>query len=355
MVAFLRQIPFSCFLINKIEEIFKKTPELQDTPPSISASLKAKMWKNAKKAIEEHKDKKSPGAYAVLEEGLPPLESLIVPAFKPLVFGYQVAEGQGVRPTMEDAHFYKETDEWVIAGVLDGHGGRQVAEHASQAFQEKFPQRLTDHEGNVHKALNAAIEEIQKEIAQNDEWNYIGSVAVFLFIDKKSSLVYTATIGDSEANIYRVINEQIKSIPLSCVRDWGCKKEARRAGEVLENPVIPVIWPHIAEPKMIRFPFPHYGVNVSRALGDLGWSDIGGKLGIITKPKITINQVRDGDFIVLACDGLKDYAREEEIIAQIARHEDPKTLAQHLVDYALGPKNSKDNVTVMTIFVKEKK
>lgn len=41
------------------------------------------------------------------------------------VFLYQYAEAQGQRESMEDGHFYKESNEGIILGVLDGHGGKE--------------------------------------------------------------------------------------------------------------------------------------------------------------------------------------------------------------------------------------
>jgi serine/threonine protein phosphatase PrpC len=310
-----------------------------------------KMWKNAKKAIEEHEGKEE--IYASPEESLPPMALLVDAApLTPLQLIHHVAEAQGVRDTMEDAHFFKEIEQGTITGILDGHGGSAVATHASTLFQEKFSAALTKAQGNVHEAFETVIHEIHEDIASHRNWDKIGSTAVLSFIDKNTHLIYTATLGDSEANVYRKIDGELKSIPLSCVRDWSSRKDAQRAAIALNRPKIAKQWPLI-HPKVLRFPSSRYGVNVSRAFGDVDLTGTVEHPGVIHKPKITVNQLKPGDTLILACDGLKDYVSETTIAALLALpfpEEDTSTIAAALlVNYALL--SSRDNISVMAIKV----
>lgn len=307
------------------------------------------MWKNSKKAIEEH-DKKKSDAYASLHEALPSIDAIFnnTPTSS-LTFKYSVAEAQGPRPKMEDAHFFQETDQGIIMGVLDGHGGAEVAHYASTEFQERFFAILKQTNRNVHQTFEILIDEIHKEIVRKPEWNNIGTTVVISFIDKQTHQIYTATLGDSEANIYRSINEQLKSIPLSCVRDWSSKSDARRASVALEDPKIAIDWPNSLNPKYLRYPSPYYGINVSRSIGDVSLTGTVEKPGVIHKPKITVSQLKLGDILILGCDGLKDYVSENEIISVLKENKTDQ--ANKLVRYAIDKRNSRDNVTVLVVSI----
>jgi serine/threonine protein phosphatase PrpC len=316
-------------------------------PRNLDANLAIKkMWKNAKKAIEEHYPK-APQHYASCQsEALPSMQTLMSQTPKtPLAFTCSAAEEQGVRSSMEDAHFFKEIPEGAITGVFDGHGGQEVSDIACDLFQKGFSDALTQTQGNVHQAFEKLIHDIHKHIALRPYLDKIGSTAIVCFIDKQSHRIYTATLGDSEANIYRYINGELKSIPLSCVRDWSSKHDAKRAAVALKQPELATEWPKIPG-KHLRFPSPYEGVNVSRAIGDVELTGTEETPGVIHKPKITMNQVKPGDILILACDGLKDYVSEEDIIQNLRDAKDP---AQALVKFSIQDKQSQDNVSVVAI------
>ena len=83
-------------------------------------------------------------------------------------------------------------------------------------LRKVFPEKLAISNGDVHQAITDTINEIHEVIKEHKEWNAVGSTLVMSFIDNNTNIIYTATVGDSEANIYRWIDGEIKSIPLSC-------------------------------------------------------------------------------------------------------------------------------------------
>jgi serine/threonine protein phosphatase PrpC len=249
---------------------------------------------------------------------------------------------------MEDAHFVKEIPQGLIAGVFDGHGGQEIALYAAQQFANRFSQQLIRSEGNVHHALETLLYQIHEEASGKHDWMLIGSTALVCFFDPRSHIVYTATIGDSEAHIYRSLEGKTQSIPLSCVRNWSFEHEARRVAIALKKPAIAKIWPHAKRPKTLRYPL-GYGLNVSRAIGDSFAREMSNPSAIIAKPKISIHILNPQDVVVLTCDGVKDFVEDSEIIALV--DEDKKLLAQKITSYAINKKNSTDNVTVVVIDV----
>lgn len=319
-----------------------------------------KMWKNGNKAIVEHqKDPLSESAYLPPSKAMPSLDSLKnSPQINSLKFEHNFAERQGVRSAMEDAHLFQETDEGILAVICDGHGGAEIAKFATEYLKNNFDRVLKNNQGNVHAAFEVIIDKIEKEVEKNDKWRDMGSTLVMSYVDKNTNLVYTATLGDSEANIYRQDNSNLLSIALSCIRDWAHPKDAKRAGLVLKNPNIVKYWPLEKNPKNLRFPSFFYGVNVARALGDRGINLLAHQQffthldGVSHKPKITVNKVRPGDVLILACDGLKDYVPEKEIIDILANLNQQSDAAQRLVDFAIDQRNSQDNVSVLAIYIK---
>jgi serine/threonine protein phosphatase PrpC len=312
-----------------------------------------KMHKNAVKAIREHvvdEENSQQAAYASLEEAIPSIEVLQKVKERPLTFSHSAHAEQSKRPTMEDAHFYLEFERGVIAGVMDGHGGSAVANYASEEFKKRFPACLEKFQGNVHQAFEYLIDEIHQEVAKNNSWKTQGTTAVISFIDKHTHTIYTATLADSEANIYRKINARMKSIPLSVVRNWASKKEALRAAIANNDPAILDNWPTYKghNTKWLRV----NNINISRSIGDLYSATLKGQVVLVHKPKITVNQLQPGDTLVLACDGLKDFVSEKEITDLIAGQ--PANLAEALAMASL--KNQQysahgDNVTVIAIHV----
>jgi serine/threonine protein phosphatase PrpC len=298
------------------------------------------MTKNATKAIEDHAT--SASVYITPLELPTPIA--LASGTPPLTLTVTVAEAQGPRPQMEDAHFLLQTPQGTLVGVCDGHGGFEVARYVSTAFQARFFEGLTHNQGNVHQTFERLVHDIHQEVTQHSEWAQMGTTLVVCYVDPHTHRVYTATLGDSEANIYRRMGFIQRSIPLSPMRNWAHPTEARRAANVLRRPEIAMTWPLEQNPKYLRYPLPMAGVNVSRAIGDQWISPPG---GLVHKPKITVQQLRSGDRLVLASDGLKDHVPEPTIAVLSVQ----PSLAQSLVTCAINQGNSRDNVTVLVVEV----
>jgi serine/threonine protein phosphatase PrpC len=288
----------------------------------------------------------------ISKEELPSIEAISRQTLKTTIisqsFTYSICSEQGTRKSMEDAHFFQDFNEGIIMGVFDGHGGSDVARYASQEFVRRFQDSFLENKDPFY-SFTTLVEEINDEIFTHDEWSHQGSTALISFIDKTTSLIYTATIGDSEANIYRkTVDGLYRSIPLSCLRDWSHSKEAIRASKYYQEPHISVTWPKEPQPKKLRL----NKLNISRSLGDRSSAlSPANQPGIIPKPKITIQTIMRGDILILACDGLKDYVPEKDIVQILNDYDHDSTieLASLLTSQALDTFNSKDNVTVIAL------
>lgn len=280
-------------------------------------------------------------------EVLTPSENNVDRKIEPLEFTKTEYSSIGMgRAAMEDAHFYISTEKGTLLGIFDGHGGSAVANYASYKFQEQFFTILDELKGNVHQTFEFLFDKTEKEIVQNHHWMYQGCTALVSFIDNTNN-IFTATLGDSEANVYRTIENRLLSIPLSVLRDWSSPEESKRAATALGIPSIEHEWSSAIQPKTLRF----HGINISRTLGDFGikLSSVGGP-GVIHKPKITMTHLEHNDLLVLACDGLKDYAEEKEILRTLTSQAayNPAEALGALALSAMTP-DIGDNITIIAL------
>ena len=100
--------------------------------------------------------------------------------------------------------------------------------------------------------------------------------------------------------------------------------------------------------KVVKHSYRVCNINISRAIGDADAVVGAQKMRALScEPEITVNILEQGDVVVLACDGLKDYVKEKEMVTLVAEKVDD--LAKHIVETAL--KSTKDNVTVIALKV----
>jgi serine/threonine protein phosphatase PrpC len=280
------------------------------------------------------------------------LDRLELPQPTPLTVTCQEAAAQGKRRSMEDAHVVLNTDRVCIAGVFDGYSGDAVAQMAKRYFENSFLELLNQYNGCISQAFNQAIQEIHAFAPHA----LTGSTVVVCAIDKQRGLVYTLTLGDSEARLY---SPDQGEIPLSCVRDWGDAKEGLRAIRYHDlNPV------QKASPQTFslsswmgsqrwlskpRFPTPTgtSGTNISRSLGGRCVPGLPEHPSIIQKIKMTAYGLQTGATLIIACDGFWDFVSSEEV-EQFLKQQPHQDTARALVELALSKKSS-DNITVLVL------
>ncbi len=332
-------------LIVKIIALIKGcfTPSafpLTDQSPSLK--------KNFEKAIVEHKKQNVP-------ETSHQKISKVEASFSATLLEFCQAQNIGGRKKMEDVPFIVEIAQGQVLGVCDGHSDDGlIAKYVADKFPSYFAGELKALP-NVKQAFEKAIEKIHAEVIARKEFDTGGTTFVASFIPKNTNVIYTATLGDSEIKIYR----DDDFIPLSCVRDWKSRKDAKRAAIALENDALAEQWPKNENRKKIRFPFPDYGINVSGAIGDRYFSDFNGKTGVSQKCKVTEAWLKKGDVIVVGSDGLWDYAPEDQLLqalSQLRGVDRARNFTSNLATNLVGItfQNDclpEDNVTVLTAVI----
>ncbi len=333
-------------------------------PEHVTETNRRAMLTNLIKSWNEHSLEKPSPAWLTADELLSVLHTL--PSTRPLTFSVSATAAQGKRETMEDTHFCYDLEDGLLAGVCDGHGGKDVAMYLQDCFPRVFEQILIDNDNNAHLAFQKTAESITEDLRRHPFAVAKGSTAVISYIDKGTHIVYTATWGDSEANLYRDFEGMTKSLPLSPMRDFAsehnwhmamriARKESRTYIDVEHGldydthfDGICLIHPRegeLEDPKEVRIGLPSgRSGNVACAFGDfeyLGAVDI--------MPQITQTVLRPGDTLLLSCDGLKDFVQEEHT----ANHISLGCPTDYIVRHAIVEARSEDNVTALKMQIGE--
>lgn len=322
------------------------------------AQANDKMVRNFGSAIREKRRQAGTDFAEVVPDisKIPPQRKPIIP----LEFVSSDYEKQGRRPEMEDAHFHIKIDGvGTLAGVFDGHGDKgKVSKYAAEAFQKYFP-IILQHTAHAHEALKTTFKHVLAEIAAKCEEGAFdgGSTGLVCFIDTQNR-IYTAALGDTEAKIYRKIDGELKSIPLTCVRTWHSKADVERVRKhYKDDPDSFKLF--LRDKGKERYVYgDKHGVNVSRGFGDVGISAVG------RDSVTTTHFLEEGDLLVLACDGVWDFADEkelmEECIGPVIENYDPeldelipeRKSARRIAEYAYKTCESTDNISVVTLFAR---
>lgn len=332
IVALVERVAFaSCYGFSN-----KRAPNFWRPRPIEVDAAKIKMERNLIKAHQEH------------FKTCVPMSEFFNENPKYLKLTRLFVEEQSYRSDMEDARFYLDSDDWALAGVFDGHGGKEVSNFAQVEFQERFPKALKELNGNIHAAFEQVIHQIHSDVAKLSKWDSQGTTCAVSYIDKKEGFVYTATVGDSEAI---KISREGKCIPLSCVRNWHSKQDLARLKREHGSSAVEEFIRRNGNPKHLRSRL-YNGVNLSRSIGDVE------EPALTHKPKITRAKIEKGDVLIIGCDGLFDFVDYKEI-QNIAMQDRSfyslfyrlfggKSLAHKLVDTAINRMNPHhcDNVTV---------
>lgn len=289
---------------------------------------------------------------------------------------YYVGRGQGVvrydvvqipsNDPIEDDHSEKiveipdQSSDWMFWGVYDGHSGwstsaklRQtlinyVARELNTTYKSAAsPAGLPSPEA-VQQAMKTGFNKLDYEICHESVEKTMkansktaaaellapalsGACALLSFYDSKSKLLHVACTGDSRAVLGRKsANGKWVATPLSIDQTGGNPEEAARLRQEHPN-----------EPNVVRNGRILGGLEPSRAFGDAvyKWSRETGDLmkrsffgktqsGLLkTPPYVTAEPIvtsteispENGDFLILATDGLWEMLTNEEVVGLVGQ------------------------------------
>lgn len=314
-----------------------------------------KMVKNLFKALEENQkvnpSSRNPRAIIEMQSRLP--------FFEKLTFSIDISSHKGTRPSMEDRSLCLATDFGILAAVFDGHGGPDVADYAKEIFEESFFNTLKKNQYDVKKTFGEIFDAIQMEVEKVADWSQKGSTAVICYVDTDTNTAFTATLGDSTADIFRTdeTNGELYSIPLSNLRNWTYPKEAQRAGKALGEDTSH--WVREENGKMLRFPSWAGGINVSRALGDREFkhwkrdeAEQNVSPAVSHKPKISMfTGLQQNDRLIIRSDGIDDVISRRQMETFFRENPANQSPAKELINYTIRNQrhSALDNMAVIVI------
>ena len=261
------------------------------------------------------------------------------------MFSFGIASAKGVRQTMEDEHLiYHFDDHITLFGVFDGHGGGEVSKLIKSelpSFLSKYliQANLKDIE-NTKQLLTVAVILFDQYLHSIYKSSRAGST--LLFVIYAHGILYVVNLGDSRAILFNnagtILLETVDHKPAN-------PSETQRIQSVGAG----VIFGRI-----------NGSIAVSRALGDFveglkckGDEYLGVKSPLSPVPDVyALKLPRDEKLtLVLACDGLWDRYKSEEVASEIASSRDMtlNEIAEKIVSKAINERKTSDNVTVMIV------
>ena len=226
----------------------------------------------------------------------------------------------------------KTNDKYSFFGAYDGHSGKYTSLfirsqiHHKVFMNENFP---NDFEKAIHNGI-LEIDSIVNQVQERDEFA-CGSTVLAAWIRNNEELI-VGNVGDCRGFICR----DGKTIEIADPHHPTRPDEKNRI-ESLGGAVVK------------RGAWRVNGIlAVSRSIGDSNM-----KKFVIADPEITKFNLQPNDFVIIASDGLWDVVKPDEmlqIVQETCKTKGRKFVCQTLCDEALE-KQSKDNVTVLAMFV----
>ncbi len=242
-----------------------------------------------------------------------------------------LSDRQGRRKTMEDAHVFELISvgaEKVHAcfGLFDGHGGVRPAHDAAQYIATSLSQDIknalqttTDLDEAIKTGLRTACSQIDQLIKTRYENE--GTTALIVMLVGR--LAYLAWVGDSRALIISK-DGTIKGFTGDHKPDSPC--EVARVG--IEKIMVQHLVNGNREQFVLNLPLGNplqlgRGQKVVKRVARIGALSVSRSLGdkkskenqpvIIADPDIQVAEVSEGDYLILACDGLWDVMTNERV------------------------------------------
>lgn len=255
-----------------------------------------------------------------------------------------VSEGQGKRPTMDDASVivndYMGSPNRNLYIVADGHGGGEAARCAIERFPDElhkyvFKARINGEEITDERAMREAFRIVDHEIKQR-VGAHTGATVVVVYRRRDQLTIGhvgdVRVIMDRGGEIVQLTHDHRPTDPTERAR-------IERAGGSVSGQDI-----YVQKPGGRIGP-----IRVARALGDSDFEPV-----VTSEPEVLSKEIQPSDRrIIIASDGLWDVMRNNQEVLDIIRHiRDPEEASRVLRDEAvqrLSHTKYGDNVTIMVV------
>jgi protein phosphatase 1L len=246
---------------------------------------------------------------------------------------YGISTETGWRSSMEDerAIYLDDGREFFAAEIYDGHGGREAARIASRmltpyfmhAWAKDLEKSLKERQ-NLYELLRQAYLAVDSHIVENNIQGGTTAANFFIIGDR----FMAANAGDT-----RVVISTGEGC-LSLTKDH--KPELPEERKRIESLGGEVIFCGVARVQGV--------LSMSRALGDAHL-----KPYVTSEPRIVEGYLgKENHFVILACDGVWDVLKEEDVMKMVTSVADAEKVAVAVSTKALDY-GSSDNITVIVL------
>jgi len=268
------------------------------------------------------------------------------------LFRTGLAEMNGWRPSMEDAHVIVMHDSWGFFGVFDGHGGQQCSAFVARRLTEELADTAVPEDDAAIKSL---VFRIDKEFLDRGEPS--GSTGTFALVQPLSAAetgeqqirLRVGNIGDSRVLLCRADGTMVEGPGT----DGGLTTDHKPDNDI-ESKRIYRTGGHVE--KVMGVARVNGDLAVSRAFGDAQYKQTGGPAQedhpVSAEPEFLTMTCNKSDFLMLVCDGISEGNFPNREVVQLAAEElkkhDAAEAAAAVCRRALE-RGSMDNLSCMIV------
>jgi len=266
-------------------------------------------------------------------------------------FEVAVAEMNGWRTSMEDAHLIFTKDDYGVFGVFDGHGGGECSEFIAKRFKEELKKGGCPADDAAMKKMFLSIDQEFLDSGQSS-----GSTATMCIVRKPEKAggthrLHVINAGDSRVLLGRRDGSIVdgggtdEGLTTDHKPDYPSERERiYRCGGRVET----------AEGGVARV---NGNLAVSRGFGDKDEKRTGGpsleERPVTADPEMGHFECDEGDFLLLVCDGVSEgqFPNPEvvQFVAQQLQEGAGLAAAAEGVCHRAVEMDSKDNITCMIV------
>lgn len=282
------------------------------------------------------------------------VESAVVEQHVGTAFRVGVAEVNGWRNSMEDAHVIHMADDWGFFGVFDGHGGDQCSAFVS----DRIHKRLCKH---ACPATDAALKklclDVDKEFLDSEQDSGSTGTMCIVHLPARSGgrpRLRIANVGDSRV----LLGQRSGGMISGSGTDQGLTTD-HKPDNPSERQRIYRTGGFVQAGEMGGPVRVNGELAVSRCFGDARFKETGGPgpedHPVIADPELGHLECNESDFLLLVCDGISEgdfpnAAVVRMVAAHLRSNDDPGEAARAVCMHAIEA-GSKDNVTCMVVLM----
>jgi serine/threonine protein phosphatase PrpC len=279
-----------------------------------------------------------------------PVKSIVVKRHPGKLFRVGLAEMNGWRPAMEDAHIIFAQDTWGFFGVFDGHGGSQCSSFVAARMTEEIAKGAPEDD----TAMRSLVLQLDREFLDTKQPS--GSTGTFAIVRPDDSNrcfhLRIGNVGDSRVLLGRADGTMVEGSGT----DGGLTTD-HKPDHPLERARIDRTGGTV---ELVQGVARVNGdLAVSRAFGDEPHKRTGPSLEeqpVSADPEFTHITCDSTDFLMLVCDGISEGDFPNREVVKLAAEElrrggespDPGAAATAVCRMALD-KGSMDNLSCMIV------